>query len=440
MTVIETFAAWAQEPGAGATSPEVLHHAKRAVVDWYAALFPGAVEAPCTLMEQALVEDIGHGRARLALGQPASTRTAALINGTAAHTVEVDDIYKYAIYHPGAPTIAAALAAAQDAGSTGAEFLHAVIIGYEVSTRIGAAMGRAHYKYWHNTGTIGTFGAAAAAAAIYRLDAKQFAHALATCATFAAGLQQAFRMDSHSKPLHSGRAAEGGLLAAQMAARGVIGSLDVIDGEAGLGRAMADGPDWEKAVATLGREWNITQMTFKNHACCGHTFAAIDGALALQQQHGLKPDDIRSIHVGSYRASKEVAGDPDPRTAPEGRFSLPYVVANGLLYGSVRLAAFSEERLADPAVRAMMARIEHVIDPELDAAFPGKRSARVAIETADGRRLEHYQPNRKGDPEEPLTDGDLDGKFLELAGPVLGDRAQDFLAGLWKLDGATATP
>ncbi|MES2186870.1 MAG: MmgE/PrpD family protein [Pseudomonadota bacterium] len=441
MTVIETFAAFAQDMGPGARSPEVLHHAKRAVVDWYAALFPGAVEAPCTLMEQALAEDIGHGRARLALGQPASTRTAALINGTAAHTVEVDDIYKHAIYHPGAPTIAAALAAAQERGSTGAEFLHAVIAGYEISTRIGRAMGRAHYKYWHNTGTIGTFGAAAAVAALYKLDAKRFAHALAVCTSFAAGLQQAFRMDSHSKPLHAGRAAEGGLLAAQMAEKGVIGSMDVIDGEAGLGRAMADGPDWQKAVATLGQEWNITQMTFKNHACCGHAFAAIDGALALQQQHGLKPDDIARVFVGSYRASKEVAGNPDPRTAPEARFSTPYVVAHGLVYGSVRLAAFSDERLADPAVRALMQRIEHTIDAQADAAFPSQRSARVAISTTDGRRFEHHQPNRKGDPEEPLSDADLDGKFLELAGPVLGDAlARDFLARLWALDTAAQVP
>jgi len=133
---------------------------------------------------------------------------------TAAHTMEVDDIYCDAINHPGAPTIAAALALAQESGASGEAFLRGVIVGYEVSTRIGAAMGRAHYRCWHNTGTIGSFGAAAAAAAIYGLDAKRFAHTLATVTTFAAGLQQAFRMDSISKPLHAGRAAEAGLLAA----------------------------------------------------------------------------------------------------------------------------------------------------------------------------------------------------------------------------------
>ncbi|SPA02241.1 conserved hypothetical protein [Cupriavidus taiwanensis] len=441
MTIIETFAAYAENPGAGAEESEVIHHAKRAVVDWYAALIPGAVAAPATLLEKALAEDLDRGDARLALGRKATVRMAALINGTAAHTVEVDDIYKHAIYHPGAPTIAAALAAGQARKVDGRTFLRAVIIGYEVSTRIGAAMGRTHYKYWHNTGTVGTFGAAAAAAAVLNLDAERTAQALATCATFAAGLQQAFRMDSMSKPLHSGRAAEGGVLAAMAAEAGVTGSLDVIDGEAGIGRAMSNGPDWQAAAATLGREYNITQMTFKNHACCGHTFAAIDGAQALQRHHGFTADDIESVRVATYRPALEVAGNPNPQTAAEARFSLPYVVSSALIHGSVRLAAFTPERLADASVRALMQRIELQVDPEIDAAFPGKRAARVAVRLRDNRNLEYLQPNRKGDPEEPLSDEALNEKFFELAGPVLGSfAAKELLQRLWTLETASSLP
>lgn len=441
MTIIETFAAYAADPGAGADTPEVIHHAKRAVVDWYAALIPGAVEAPATLLEQALADDLDRGDARLALGRSATARTAALINGTAAHTVEVDDIYKHAIYHPGAPTIAAALAVGQQRQVSGMAFLRAVVTGYEVSTRIGAAMGRTHYRYWHNTGTVGTFGAAAAAAAILKLDATRTAHALATCATFAAGLQQAFRMDSMSKPLHSGRAAEGGLLAALAAEAGVTGSLDVIDGEAGLGNAMSDGPDWAAAASTLGREYNITQMTFKNHACCGHTFAAIDGAMVLQHEHRFAVDEIESVRVATYGPALEVAGNRNPHTAAEARFSLPYAVASALIHGSVRLAAFTPQRLADPAIRDLMVRIALQVEPGLDAAFPGQRAARVTVRTRDGRAFEYLQPNRKGDPEEPLSDADLNDKFLELAGPVLGTQAaKDLLQRLWQLESAASLP
>lgn len=435
MHIVEQFARYAVDYRTQPITQDVLHHAKRAVIDWYAALFPGAVLPPATLLEKAYAEELGNGRARLALGAPATTRLAALINGTASHTAEVDDIYREAIYHPGAPVIAAALAVAQANNASGEAFLRAVIVGYEISTRIGAAMGRAHYKHWHNTGTIGCFGAAAAAAELLALNEKQFAHALATVATFAAGLQQAFRLDSMSKPLHAGRAAEAGVSAALAAQQGVTGSLDVLEGEAGFGRAMGNGPDWALALATLGKEFHITRMTFKNHACCGHTFAPIDGALALKAQLGIVAMDIEEIGIATYSAALEVAGYETPVTPAEGRFSLKYTVATALTHGSVRLAAFRPERLADPATQALMSRIRLTVDPELDAAFPGKRAARITFKLRDGRSANYLQPTRKGDPEAPLTDEELNQKFLELAAPVLGaDTGQALLDKLWMVE------
>jgi 2-methylcitrate dehydratase PrpD len=433
--VAERFAQFAQDYRRIPLYQDVLHHAKRAVIDWHAALLPGAVVPPATFLEDAFKDELDTGKARLALGRQATTRVAALINGSAAHTVEVDDIFRDGIYHPGAPTIAAALAVAQANNIDGKAFLRAVVVGYEISTRIGAVMGRAHYKYWHNTGTIGTFGAAAACAEILKLDRDRFAHALCTAATFAAGLQQAFRMDSMSKPLHAGHAAEAGVTAALAAARGVTGSLDIFEGEAGFGKAMGGDPDWEKALATLGRDFHVTRMTFKNHACCGHTFAAIDGALELQKKMKLAAADIESVKIATYRAGVEVAHYEEPRTPAEGRFSLRYVVATALTHGSVRLAAFEEPRLRDPGTRALMKKISLAIDPALDASFPGQRAARVAIETRDGRREEFLQPTRKGDPDQPLSDRELDEKFLELAAPVLGDApARKLLERLWRLE------
>jgi 2-methylcitrate dehydratase PrpD len=438
--VVERFASWAAQSRVQPLAPEVLHHAKRAVIDLHAAMISGAVVAPATLLEKALAEELDRGGARLALGRKATVRAAALINGAAAHTTEVDDIFRDGIYHPGAPTIPAALALAQARGASGAQFLRAVIVGYEISTRIGAAMGRAHYRYWHNTGTIGCFGACAAAAELLGLDAARFAHALATVSTFSAGLQQAFRMDSMSKPLHAGHAAEAGLTAALAAREGVTGSLDVIEGEAGYGRAMGyDGaaatPDWDKALATLGRDFHVTRMTFKNHTCCGHTFAAIDGALALQAKMGLAAKDIARVKVGTYKAALDVAGYEEPKTAAEGRFSLKYVVATALTHGSVRFAAFEPPRLGDPATRELMRRVEVAVDPQLDAAFPAQRAARVAIEARDGRREEFLQPTRIGDPDAPLSDAQLEAKYMELAAPVLGEpRAKALLARLWRLE------
>jgi 2-methylcitrate dehydratase PrpD len=441
MYVVERFAHWAEDYRKVPLAPEVLHHAKRAVIDWYAALLPGAVVEPAILLEKGLAEELDHGKATLALGRRASVRAAALINGSAAHTVEVDDIFRDGIYHPGAPTIPAALALAQAHGASGEQFLRSVVVGYEISTRIGATMGKAHYKYWHNTGTIGVFGACAAACELLQLDAKRFAHALATVTTFAAALQQAFRMDSMSKPLHAGRAAEAGVTAALAAREGVTGSLDVIEGDAGFGRAMSDGPDWNGAVDSLGKSFNICRMTFKNHTCCGHTFAAIDGALALQGRMKIAAREIERIRVASYRAAKEVSGYESPQTPAEARFSLKYVVATALTHGSVRFAAFEPARMNDPATRALMERIEVAIDPELDAAFPKQRAARVAFTARDGRQEELLQPTRIGDPEAPLSDAQLDAKYLELAVPVLGEaKARALLADLWTLEKSKTVP
>src|SRR5919106_5849543 len=180
MYLVDKMAAWAAGARSTRFADEVWHQARRAVIDWHAALYPGAVMPPAT------------------------------------------------------PTIAAAHALSFGAP----QFLRSVVIGYEISTRIAAAMGRAHYRYWHNTGTIGCFGAAAAAAEALGLDARRFAHALPTVATFSSGLQQAFRMESMSKPLHAGHAAEAGVNAALAAREGVTGSLDVMEGEAGHGRAV----------------------------------------------------------------------------------------------------------------------------------------------------------------------------------------------------------
>src|SRR5437899_6612792 len=321
VNVVERFAGFAEGYRGQALAPQVLHQAKRAVIDWYAALLPGGVVPPALLLERALAGELDHGEARLALGKRAGVRSAALINGAAAHTVEVDDIFREGIYHPGAPTIAAALAVAQSRDASGEAFLRAVIVGYEISTRIAEAMGRAHYRYWHNTGTIGCFGAASAAAEVLRVDAKGFAHALATVATFSAGLQQAFRADSMSKPMHAGRAAEAGAIAALAAGEGVTGALDIMEGEVGYGRAMGEGPDWERALATLGGDFHICRMTFKNHACCGHAFAAIDGALALKAQMGVAAAEIARVRVGGYRATLEGAGIGDPAKAAEARVS-----------------------------------------------------------------------------------------------------------------------
>lgn len=304
---------------------DVKHAAARAVVDWFAATTVGSTMAPAEILAWTFARDQPAGRCRLVPGGTrVDARTAALVNATASHAAEFDDIYREGIYHPGSPTIGAALAAAEDTGATGERLLRAVAIGYEIGDRIAAAVQPAHYTYWHTTGTVGALGAAAAAATVLELDVDQMAHAMATATTMAAGLQQAFRSDSMSKPLHAGHAAEAGLTAAMAASNGFTGALNVLEGPVGFGAAMAEGPDWSSAFNDLGNPWAITRTTVKNHSCCGHTFAAIDAMLELRET-GLRPEDVGSIRVSTYRTATEVAGRANPTTAFDAKFSISYL-------------------------------------------------------------------------------------------------------------------
>jgi len=414
---------------------EVVHHAKRAVIDWYASLLPGSRVKPATLLEQALADELDHGRARLVSGRRAPLRVAALINGAASHSVEFDDIWRDAVYHPASPVISAALAAAQTQGANGERFLRGVIVGYEVSTRIGDAVMPSHYKFWHTTGTVGTYGAAAAVATLLGCNREQFMHALGNAGTFAAGLQQAFRSEAMSKPLHGGHAAEAGALAAMAAAKGVTGVHDILEGEVGFGAAMSVQPDWARATRGLGTDYHITRVTFKNHGCCGHNFASLDAVLELKRRHAFTHNDIRKVRIATYKGGLDIVDNLNPEGDYQAKFSIQYTVAHALVHGSVRLNAFAPERLGDPAVRALMQKIECVADAEMSKAFPRQRAARVEIELTDGRKHAHFQPTRKGDPEMPLTDEELNDKFHELAAPVVGEAAaRALLERLWKLE------
>jgi 2-methylcitrate dehydratase PrpD len=421
----------------------VEHHARRALVDWFAALLPGISRPPASLLAHALAGERGTGRAICYVdGTSSGMRHAALLNAIASHTVEFDDIHRDSGYHPGCPTIAAALAVAQARGADMDSLLRAIAAGYEVSCRIGLAVQPSHYRYWHTTGTVGTFGAATAAALLLGCDGGQIAHAIATAATMAGGLQQAFRGDGMSKPLHPGHAADAGTLAALAASAGVTGALDVLHGPVGFAAATSeDAGKWAKALARLDEHFAITSMTFKNHGCCGHIFAALDAVRDLQTAQGFAPADVEHIHIAGYSATKDVCDRPVVRTEQEARFSAQYCIAAMLVLGGVRLAAFTPERLVDPAIHALMPRVSVSLAPDLADAYPGKRAARVTITLRNGHVLERYQPTRKGDPDAPLSDADLSAKFRELATPVIGTTAETLLSALWtgtELPGAVA--
>ena len=247
--------------------------AKHVVVDWVAVASGGASGVVASGLAAAAVGSPGPCRI-LGTGVTAPAPIVALVNGTSAHTLELDDIYAPGTFHPGAPTIAAALAAAELRAVSGSDFLRAVIVGYEVGNRIATDLGPSHYRTFHTTGTAGALAAAAAAGSILKLNEQQMAHALAISATLAAGLQQTFRSDAVAKPLHAGNAAHAGLIAAIAAQSGATGALDILDGEIGMARAMGAETPWESTVQPWDEPMLVEFTTMKPYPCCGHTFAA----------------------------------------------------------------------------------------------------------------------------------------------------------------------
>jgi len=428
------YGAW--EAGSGLPAA-VWHHAKRAVLDWFSALYAGVSMAPSRHLIQAHRSELGLGYSSLpGNATTAFAATAAWINGATSHAAEFDDIFRDAAYHPGCPVISAALAVAEEHARSGQDFLRAVIVGYEISTRIGTAMQPDHYRYFHPTGTVGCLGAAAAASVLLASGDKEvMKHALATSATFASGLQQAFRSDAMTKALHAGHAACMGVRAAQLAAHGVTGAQDMLEGPVGFGTALSGTNNWSAAVDRLGEHYNITQITQKAYGCCGHTFAALDAGLELRRRFSIVPGEIEAIRVRTYQTAVDVTGSAEASTPFQARFSLPYVLAHALVHGAVRLDAFSEERLSSPVIRRLMSRIQVYADPALTAGFPNQRAADVEILLQSGEKHYWHAPYRKGDPEAPLGDGDLDAKFDELAGPVLGKKpASEMRSRIWCLD------
>ena len=423
MTVIDRFAEFSSSLNAPA---EARQAARRCILDWFGAALAGSVCEPATMLRNAFP---GIGAARLLPdGEGRDARTTALINGTASHTVEVDDIFRNGLYHPGVVTIPAALAPGETKRASGTQLIDAVIAGYEVSNRIARAVNPTHYEHWHTTATVGHFGGAVAASVILGLTRAQTAHAMATVATFAAGLRHAFSSDAMSKPIHAGRAAEAGVSAALMAQAGITGVRDMLEGERGFGAAMSNDVDWEAELSTLGTEWTIADTTQKAHACCGHNFAALDAIGFLMKKHDVAAMNIGQIEIATYRAAIEICGNPEPVTPAEARFSLPWCAATMALRSAVAPEAFADAALSDTATRDLASRISLSVDDAAEARFPHARSATVQLYLNTGQVLEHHCPTRKGDPDDPMSDVDLRRKYHELADPVIGSSLARALA------------
>jgi 2-methylcitrate dehydratase PrpD len=404
--------------------------AKWCLVDTLAAVYAAVDEFPIRQLADFWQADgmRAGGPCRLiGSGRRVPGAVAALVHSAMAQSLEMDDFHKQSIVHIGSCVVPPALAAAERLERSGRDLLAAIALGYEAGIRAGEAVNPAHHRIWHSTGTCGTFGAAAAAGHLFRLKPAAMNHALGTAGTQAAGLNQ-YMIDGGemSKPLHSGKAALNGYLAAALAARGFTGASRIFEGDKGFVRATSSAPHPDAVAAGVEDPAfpdRITRITRRLFPVNGHILSPLEGLLSLRRAHAIRAGDVRGVEVSLYAEACNFLQPVRPTSPFLARFCLPFCAAVAVLDGEVVPASFSARQLKRADLREFMERVKVQEDPALTAAFPARWSSAVSVELADGTRHATRVEVPKGDPANPLAADDLAAKFLRSAGAVLGPRA-----------------
>ncbi|GAA4326679.1 MmgE/PrpD family protein [Pigmentiphaga soli] len=372
-----------------------------------------------------------------------TARNAALANGAMAHALDFDDNNRAMYGHPSVPVLPAVFALADEAGAAGADIVLAYIAGVEVECRLGRALTFEHSsRGWHTTLTLGTVGAAAAAAKLLRLSGQHTRNALAISVSMAGGVRQNF--GTMAKPLHAGLAAQNGVLAAKLASKGLVASPKAIEGHEGFFDVFTApvALDCEKAIGGLGTSFELLRNIPKIHASCAAVHTAVDILLEGLRQGGIQKGDIERVKCGvSYHALNQMRYGA-PGNVVEARFSIPYCVAAALVFGKLGARQFTDDALGAPEVRDLMAKIDVSILPEFStqelfqkAHDTGTAYTEVEVTHGSGRVFRMRRNHQKGYPDSPLSEADFHAKFIDCvsAGFTL-QSAERTWSGLMQID------
>jgi 2-methylcitrate dehydratase PrpD len=395
----------------------VVRRAEELLLDWFGSALAGKGARSVEAIE-CFAQEMGPstGKAEVLISRRCTTPLfAAMVNAASSHIAEQDDLHNASVLHPGTVVFSPAVAVAQALGSSGRDLLTAAVAGYEVGIRVGEFLGRSHYKVFHTTGTAGTLAAAAAVGHLLGLSADQMLDALGSAGTQAAGLWEFLRDGADSKQLHTAKAAADGLLAAYLAKKGFTAAKHILEGPQGMAAAMSKDSDPDKLTARLGQRWALVETSFKYHASCRHTHPAADALLQVMSTHDLKPEAIAHVRAHVHQAAVDVLGPVvNPQTVHQAKFSMCTVLAIVALFRRAGMKEFAAH-FNDPRVAAFRKKVDMVLDPEVDQAYPLRWIGKVTVETADGRALSGQVDEAKGDPGNTLTRCELERKALQLA-------------------------
>lgn len=422
----------------------VVDRVKYLFLDYLGVAGRGSTGPTAACVHQALADLAGEdGRATvIGTALKSSPPFAALANGVAAHSVELDDVVNEASLHPAVAVFPAALAATAYAPTDGPRFIAACTAGYEVTIKLGAALNPAdHYALgFHPTSTCGVFGAAVAAGMILGLDETALTNALGIAGSQAAGSLEFLVDGSYTKRFNAGWAAHGGLTAALLALRGFTGPATIIEGKLGFLHGHSRSADPAKVLDGWGEPWQVLRTSIKPHSCCRYKQGPIDALMKIKAENKLDPAEVEKIELAVLKAGWALVVDPpdrkrNPQTIVDAQFSMPFGAAMALLHGKAELDEYIEPNLTDPIVRELMARVVCVEDESIEQDFPRKWAAKARVTATDGRVLAAEVEFPKGDPENPLTWNEIMDKFHRLNAPVFpAERREEIIAAVRALE------
>jgi 2-methylcitrate dehydratase PrpD len=388
----------------------VRHEGVRSLLNFVGGALGGCRDEAVNLAARVLAPYFGPGQATIiGRSERPDALNAAFLNAASANVLEYDDTHLATVIHPAAPVVPGLLALAEQRRVSGAELVHALILGVEAECRVGLAVMPTHYRRgWHITATCGIFGAAAAAGKLLGLDKRHMGWALGHAATQSSGLVES--LGSMSKSIGVGNAAKNGLAAALFAEAGFTAAEQAIEGRYGFAPVTSDSVDLARITDRLGESWEILDNAYKPYPCGVVLFPVIDACLELRSRHAPAPQHIAQIVVRGHPLLRERADRPAVETGREAKVSIQHSVAVALLEGAAGLAQFEDARVADRGIRALRAKVAVAEDESIPV-----ESAIVTLHLDDGTTLTEHVRHGRGTPGRPMSEDELDAKVRELA-------------------------
>ncbi len=428
--VTQTLAAFVANHPSRGWSDAVDHEAHRTFMNWMGCAV-GAAHHETAQAALGAVQALQPAAQASVLGRSerVDMASAALLNGISSHTFDFDDTHLLTIIHPAGPVASAALALAEHTGASGRALIDALVLGIDVSCRVGNAMYPDHYdRGWHITGSTGTLGAAAACARLLKLDVQKTAMALGIAASQPVGMREQF--GTMTKPFHPGGAARAGLMSALLAANGYTASPKALEAPRGMMQTISTKNDWTQITGELGQRFEISFNTYKPFACGIVIHPAIDACAQLREQ-GVRPEQVERIELKVHSLVLELTGKKEPADGLQAKFSVYHGCAAGLTFGRAAEEEFADDIVNRPDMVALRRKVVATVDDSIAEA-----SVDVTAVLSDGRRVHVFVEHAIGSLARPMTAAQLEAKFRGLCDPVLGaQRCSTLIASCWSLGG-----